>query len=169
MIATLTLRGVPKAKTTEHTFTLFLLYKNPKRFSSFLKTLFTFRSLSSNLSLGILAVALMAAAAGSAVITFKSTGGVVTKPGGSADRRVATFQHCSPVSGGIGSAQLRASIGLQCRSRSSFASSGIRFCSKLLVIIFTFFLYAVDVGVCILIVDVNDLMVEFNIVWILNR
>lgn len=107
----------------------------------------------------------MAAAAGSAVITFKSTGGVVAKPGCSADRRVATFQHCSPVSGGIGSAQLRASIGLQCRSRSSFASSG----SKLLVIIFTFFLYAVDVGVCILIVDVNDLMVEFDIVWILNR
>ncbi|XP_034694701.1 3-oxoacyl-[acyl-carrier-protein] reductase 4-like isoform X2 [Vitis riparia] len=68
----------------------------------------------------------MAAAAGSAVITFKSTGGVVAKPGGSADRRVATFQHCSPVSGGIGSAQLRASIGLQCRSRSSFASSGVR-------------------------------------------
>ncbi|XP_010655353.1 3-oxoacyl-[acyl-carrier-protein] reductase 4 isoform X2 [Vitis vinifera] len=67
----------------------------------------------------------MAAAAGSAVITFKSTGGVVTKPGGSADRRVATFQHCSPVSGGIGSAQLRASIGLQCRSRSSFASSDL--------------------------------------------
>ncbi|RVW35358.1 3-oxoacyl-[acyl-carrier-protein] reductase, chloroplastic [Vitis vinifera] len=65
----------------------------------------------------------MAAAAGSAVITFKSTGGVVAKPGGSADRRVATFQHCSPLSGGIGSAQLRASIGLQCRSRSSFASS----------------------------------------------
>ncbi|KAJ9709743.1 hypothetical protein PVL29_001290 [Vitis rotundifolia] len=68
----------------------------------------------------------MAAAAGSAVITFKSTGGVVAKSGGSADRRVATFQHCSPVSGGIGSAQLRASIGLQCRSRSSFASSGVR-------------------------------------------
>ncbi|KAL6350107.1 hypothetical protein AAG906_004045 [Vitis piasezkii] len=68
----------------------------------------------------------MAAAAGSAVIMFKSTGGVVAKPGGSADRRVATFQHCSPVSGGIGSAQLRASIGLQCRSRSSFASSGVR-------------------------------------------
>ena len=109
-----------------------------------------------------------AAAAGSAVVTFKSTG-MAAISGSSVDRQVANFRHCSSVSGGVGLAQLRASIGLHCTSRSSFASSGISFYSKLSVIIFTFFLHAVSAGVCILIVDVSDLMVEFDSFWIWNR
>ena len=47
-----------------------------------------------------------AAAAGSAVVTFKSTG-MAAISGSSVDRRVANFRHCSSVSGRVGSSQLR--------------------------------------------------------------
>ncbi|KAK9277564.1 hypothetical protein L1049_007109 [Liquidambar formosana] len=67
----------------------------------------------------------MAAVTGSAVVAFKSTG-VVEKAGLSGDRRIAHFPHCSPISGGFGSVQLRPCVGLQCRSKSSIASSGVR-------------------------------------------
>lgn len=67
----------------------------------------------------------MAAVTGSAVVAFKSTG-IVEKFGCSGDRKIAHFMNCSPISGGFGSVQLRSSVNLQCRSRSAFASSGVR-------------------------------------------
>lgn len=102
----------------------------------------------------------MAAAAGSAVVTFKSIG-MAAMSGSSVDRRVATFRHCSLVSGGAGSAQLRDSIGLHCRSRSSFTSPGINFLFEVSGFYFYVLLYVVDAGVCILNADVSYSMVEF--------
>ncbi|OMO81430.1 Short-chain dehydrogenase/reductase SDR [Corchorus olitorius] len=64
----------------------------------------------------------MAAVAGSNVVAFKS----VSKLGDCSDRKSVQFRQWSPISGGVGSVQARPCIGLQCRSRRSFASSGVR-------------------------------------------
>ena len=83
-----------------------------------------FPSSSSSSSLSILRrhfVPLMAAAAslaGSNVVAYRSAAHFPT----SADTRIAHFRPFSPVSAGVGHR-----ISLQCRSRSSFASSGIYF------------------------------------------
>ncbi|KAJ7957603.1 3-oxoacyl-[acyl-carrier-protein] reductase 4 [Quillaja saponaria] len=62
----------------------------------------------------------MASLAGSNCVAFKSAGF-----SGISNRKVGQFQQCSQVSG-IESGQLRPCFGLQCRSKSSFGSSGIR-------------------------------------------
>ncbi|KAK6252366.1 hypothetical protein QUC31_014086 [Theobroma cacao] len=64
----------------------------------------------------------MAAVAVSNVVAFKS----VSKVGDCSDRKNVQFRQWSPISGGIGSVQIRPCIGLQCRSRRSFTSSGVR-------------------------------------------
>lgn len=106
----------------------------------------------------------MAAAAGSAVVALKSIG-VAAGPGASVDRGLATFRHCSPVPGRVGSAKLRASIGFQCKSGSSFSSAGINFCSTLSFFVFCFLI----VGGCIHVTNVSLLMVEFDANWRSSR
>ncbi|XVF43775.1 hypothetical protein PTKIN_Ptkin02bG0067400 [Pterospermum kingtungense] len=64
----------------------------------------------------------MAAAARSNVVAFKSSAIF----GGSSDRKIVQIWQWSPISGGTGLVQTRPCIGLHCRSRKSFASSGVR-------------------------------------------
>ncbi|OAY34372.1 3-oxoacyl-[acyl-carrier-protein] reductase 4 [Manihot esculenta] len=64
-----------------------------------------------------------ASVAGSNVIAFKSAGSSANF-GSSGDRRVAQVRQWSPITSGVG--QLQSRTVLQCRSRSSFAPSGVR-------------------------------------------
>ncbi|XVE92213.1 hypothetical protein REPUB_Repub01dG0077600 [Reevesia pubescens] len=64
----------------------------------------------------------MAALAGSNVVALNSSAKLLD----CSDRKTVQIRQWSPISGGIGSVQTRPCIGLQCRSRRSFASSGVR-------------------------------------------
>ena len=66
----------------------------------------------------------MAAITGSNAVSF-SKFGIVGKFEGGVDRRASSVQQWSPISGGAGSNQLRGCFGLQLRSKSSFASTGM--------------------------------------------
>ncbi|XVF02687.1 hypothetical protein REPUB_Repub04eG0196100 [Reevesia pubescens] len=64
----------------------------------------------------------MAAVAASKVVALNST----AKFGDCSERKFVQIQQWSPLSSEIGSVQTRPCIGLHCRSRRSFASSGVR-------------------------------------------
>ncbi|XP_039071992.1 3-oxoacyl-[acyl-carrier-protein] reductase 1, chloroplastic-like [Hibiscus syriacus] len=64
----------------------------------------------------------MAAVSGSNVVSLKSA----SRFADSSDRKFVQVRQWSPISGGFGSVQTRPSIGLQCKSRRSFASSGVK-------------------------------------------
>ncbi|KAK8691556.1 hypothetical protein V6N13_075062 [Hibiscus sabdariffa] len=64
----------------------------------------------------------MASVAGSNVVALKSA----ARFSDCSDRKFVQIRQWSPISGGSGSVQARTSIGLQCKSRRSFASSGVK-------------------------------------------
>ncbi|KGN62361.1 3-oxoacyl-[acyl-carrier-protein] reductase 4 [Cucumis sativus] len=67
----------------------------------------------------------MAAVTGSSAVAFSKVG-IVGKFEGGVDRRASSVQQWSPICNGAGSNQLRGCFGLQLRSKSSFASTGIK-------------------------------------------
>ncbi|KAL4279642.1 hypothetical protein GQ457_03G026460 [Hibiscus cannabinus] len=64
----------------------------------------------------------MASVAGSNVVALKSA----ARFSDCSDRKFVQIRQWSPISGGSGSVQARTSIGLHCKSRRSFASSGVK-------------------------------------------
>lgn len=64
------------------------------------------------------------AAVSSSAVAFSKVG-IVGKFEGGVDRRAGSVQQWSPICSGAGSNQLRGCFGLQLRSKSSFASTGM--------------------------------------------
>lgn len=77
----------------------------------------------------------MAAITGSNAVAFSKVG-IVGKFEGSVDRRAGSVQQWSPICCGAGSNQLRGRFGLQLRSKSAFASTGITAYFVLVIFVF---------------------------------
>ncbi|XP_022131808.1 3-oxoacyl-[acyl-carrier-protein] reductase 4 [Momordica charantia] len=118
----------PPEIPTRYLLTLysFPLYKNRICSSlSFLATISGFRAASAIFFVRRPPRALMAAFTGSNAVSF-SKAGIVGKFEGFVDRRAGPIEQWSPICGGAGSNQVRGRFGLQLRSKSSSASTGIK-------------------------------------------